>query len=44
MQMLDISEMKRVQRELVEALNKAEESDRLNQLFLLKCLMKSEHL
>ena len=34
MQMLDISEIKRVQRELVEALNKAEESDRLKSAFL----------
>jgi PAS domain S-box-containing protein len=34
MQLLDISEIKRVQRELVEALNKAEESDRLKSAFL----------
>lgn len=34
MQMLDISEIKRVQRELVEALNKAEESDKLKSAFL----------
>ena len=34
MQMLDISEIKRVQRELVEALKKAEESDRLKSAFL----------
>ena len=34
MQMLDISEIKRVQKELVEALNKAEESDRLKSAFL----------
>jgi PAS domain S-box-containing protein len=34
MQMLDISEIKRVQLELVEALNKAEESDRLKSAFL----------
>lgn len=34
MQMLDITEIKRVQRELVEALNKAEESDRLKSAFL----------
>ena len=34
MQILDISEIKRVQRELVEALNKAEESDRLKSAFL----------
>lgn len=34
MQLLDISEIKRVQRELVEALNKAEESDKLKSAFL----------
>jgi PAS domain S-box-containing protein len=34
MQVLDISEIKRVQLELVEALNKAEESDRLKTAFL----------
>ena len=34
MQLLDISEIKRVQKELVEALNKAEESDRLKSAFL----------
>jgi len=34
MQMLDISEIKRVQLELVEALKKAEESDRLKSAFL----------
>jgi PAS domain S-box-containing protein len=34
MQLLDISEIKRVQRELVDALNKAEESDRLKSAFL----------
>ena len=34
MQLLDISEIKRVQRELVEALQKAEESDRLKSAFL----------
>lgn len=34
MQILDISEIKRVQLELVEALNKAEESDRLKTAFL----------
>jgi len=34
MQILDISEIKRVQKELVEALNKAEESDRLKSAFL----------
>lgn len=34
MQMIDISEIKRVQRELVEALKKAEESDRLKSAFL----------
>ena len=34
MQILDISEIKRVQRKLVEALNKAEESDRLKSAFL----------
>lgn len=34
MQLLDITEIKRVQRELVDALNKAEESDRLKSAFL----------
>lgn len=34
MQLLDISEIKRVQRELVDALNKAEESDKLKSAFL----------
>ena len=34
MQLLDISEIKRVQKELVDALNKAEESDRLKSAFL----------
>ncbi len=34
MQMLDISRIKQVQHELVEALNKAEESDRLKSAFL----------
>jgi PAS domain S-box-containing protein len=34
MQLLDISEIKRVQKELVGALNKAEESDRLKSAFL----------
>lgn len=34
MQMLDISEIKKVQKELVQALNKAEESDRLKSAFL----------
>jgi PAS domain S-box-containing protein len=34
MQLLDISEIKRVQKELVVALNKAEESDRLKSAFL----------
>ena len=34
MQILDITEIKRVQKELVEALNKAEESDRLKSAFL----------
>ena len=34
MQMLDISEIKRVQKELFEALKKAEESDRLKSAFL----------
>ena len=34
MQMLDISEIKRVQKEIVDALNKAEESDRLKSAFL----------
>lgn len=34
MQILDITEIKRVQRELVEALKKAEESDRLKSAFL----------
>jgi len=34
MQILDITEIKRVQRELVEALNKAEESDKLKSAFL----------
>jgi len=34
MQLLDITEIKRVQRELVDALNKAEESDKLKSAFL----------
>jgi PAS domain S-box-containing protein len=34
MQILDISEIKRTQKELVEALNKAEESDKLKSAFL----------
>ena len=34
MQLLDISEIKRAQKEIVEALNKAEESDRLKSAFL----------
>jgi PAS domain S-box-containing protein len=34
MQILDITEIKRVQRELVDALNKAEESDKLKSAFL----------